>query len=191
MSWYAFSGFFLLMQPTMWRTYTGYLLTLKLWSLGPWVRVRWSNPTPNLRQNHFSQPADEWVRNKCSWYRTLIFEDDLLCKRGFPGGSDGKESACHTGDPGSIPGPGRWSSGERNVYPLQYFCLENPMDSGAWWVTGSIGSQRVGCDWVTNTHTYTWYKKLDHGIIQFRFTFLPFHMFLFFLQNSPQMVTPL
>ena len=45
---------------------------------------------------------------------------------GFPGGSDGKESACNAGDLGSIPGSGR-SPGEGNGYPLQYSCLENPM----------------------------------------------------------------
>ena len=50
---------------------------------------------------------------------------------GFPGGSDGKESTCTVGDPGSIPGLGR-SSGEGNGYPLKYSCLENPMDRGAW-----------------------------------------------------------
>ena len=50
---------------------------------------------------------------------------------GFPGGSDGKESACNAGDPGSIPGSGR-SLGEGNGNPLQYSCLENPMDRGAW-----------------------------------------------------------
>ena len=48
----------------------------------------------------------------------------------FPGGSDGKASAYNAGDPGLIPGLGR-SSGERNVNPLQYSCLENPMDRGA------------------------------------------------------------
>ena len=53
---------------------------------------------------------------------------------GFPGGSDCKESACNAGDPGSIPGSGR-SPGEGNDSPLQYSCLENPMDSGAWWAT--------------------------------------------------------
>ena len=53
---------------------------------------------------------------------------------GFPSGSDGKESACNEGDPGLIPGLGR-SSGEENSYPLQYFCLGNPMDRGAWWAT--------------------------------------------------------
>ena len=45
----------------------------------------------------------------------------------FPGGSDSKESACNVGDPSSIPGLGR-SPGEGNGYPLQYSCLENPMD---------------------------------------------------------------
>ena len=50
----------------------------------------------------------------------------------FPGGSDGKESACSVGDLGSIPGLGR-SPGECNDYPLYYSYLENPMDRGAWW----------------------------------------------------------
>ena len=49
----------------------------------------------------------------------------------FPGDSDGKASACNTGDPGSIPGLGR-SPGEGNGNPLQYSCLENPRDGGAW-----------------------------------------------------------
>ena len=53
---------------------------------------------------------------------------------GFPGGSDGKESACNAGDPGLIPGPGR-SPREGNGYPLQNSCLENPMDKGAWQAT--------------------------------------------------------
>ena len=53
---------------------------------------------------------------------------------GFPHDSDGKESACNAGDPFSIPGLGR-SPGEWNGYPLQYSCLENPMDRGAWQAT--------------------------------------------------------
>ena len=52
--------------------------------------------------------------------------------RSFPSGSDSKESACKVGDMGSIPRLGR-SPGEGNGYPLQYSCLENPMDTGAWW----------------------------------------------------------
>ena len=50
----------------------------------------------------------------------------------LPFSSDGKESACKAGDPGSIPGSGR-SPGEGNDNPAQYSCLENPMDGGAWW----------------------------------------------------------
>ena len=51
--------------------------------------------------------------------------------RGFSGGSDGKESACNA-DLGSIPESGR-PPGEGNGNPLQYSCLENSMDRGAWW----------------------------------------------------------
>ena len=50
---------------------------------------------------------------------------------GFLGGSVGKESACNAGDLGLIPGSGRFL-GKGNVYPLQYSCLENSMDRGAW-----------------------------------------------------------
>ena len=49
----------------------------------------------------------------------------------FPGGSDGKASVYNVGDLGSIPGLGR-SPGEGNGNPFQYYCLENPMDRGAW-----------------------------------------------------------
>ena len=50
----------------------------------------------------------------------------------FPCGSDGKASAYNVGDLDSIPGSGR-CPGEGNGNPLQYSCLENPMDEGAWW----------------------------------------------------------
>ena len=53
---------------------------------------------------------------------------------GFPGSSDGKESACSVGDPGSILGLRR-SLGEGNGNPLEYSCLENRMDGGIWQVT--------------------------------------------------------
>ena len=54
-----------------------------------------------------------------------------ICIR-LPGGADSKESACNVGDLGSVPGLGR-SLGEGNGTPLQYSCLENPVDGGAWW----------------------------------------------------------
>ena len=53
---------------------------------------------------------------------------------GFPGGSEVKVSACNVGDLGSIPQSGR-SPKEASGNPLQYSCLENPMDGGAWWAT--------------------------------------------------------
>ena len=55
-------------------------------------------------------------------------------RRGFPGGSEVKASARNAGDLGLIPGSGR-SPGEENGNPLQYSCLENPMDGGAWRAT--------------------------------------------------------
>ena len=54
--------------------------------------------------------------------------------KSFPGGSDSKKSACNAGDLGSVPELGR-SPGELNGNPLQYSCLENSMDRGAWWAT--------------------------------------------------------
>jgi len=61
---------------------------------------------------------------------------------GFPGGSDGKESACNAGDLGSIPGS-EISLGERNSNPLQYSYWDNPVDRGAWWAI-AIGLKKVG-----------------------------------------------
>ena len=71
------------------------------------------------------------------------------------GGGSGKESACNSGDirdTDSIPGSGRFP-GERYGNPLQYSCLENPMDRGAWWTT----AHEVAKSWTQlkglSTHT--------------------------------------
>ena len=61
---------------------------------------------------------------------------------GFPGGSDGKESACNAGDPHSIAGSRRFP-GEGNGYPLQGFCLENSMDREAGQAMVGMESRRV------------------------------------------------
>ena len=58
----------------------------------------------------------------------------LVLDGDYPGGLDRKESACNVGDLGLIPGLGR-SPGGGHGNPLQYSCLENPMDRGAWWAT--------------------------------------------------------
>ena len=61
----------------------------------------------------------------------LYLRHGFVSTRDFPGGSEGKASAYNAGDLGSIPGSGR-SPGEGNGNPLQYSCLKNPMDKGAW-----------------------------------------------------------
>ena len=86
----------------------------------------------------------QWVKNPPVMQETLVqflgLEDLLqegqvptLVFLNFPCGSAGKESACNAGDLGSIPGLGS-SPGEENSYPLQYSCLENSVDGGAWQV---------------------------------------------------------
>ena len=64
---------------------------------------------------------------------------------GFSDGSAGKESSCNARDAGSFPGLGRFP-GEENGNPLQYSCLENSMDRGAWWATVPWGCQES--DWA-------------------------------------------
>ena len=84
----------------------------------------------------------------------------ISCPVGFPGSAEVKVSAWNVGDPGSIPELGR-SPGEGNGNPLQYSCLENPMEGGAWWATvhgvaksqtrlSHFTSQRVRHDWATS-----------------------------------------
>ena len=76
---------------------------------------------------------------------------------GFPGGSEVKISACNAGDPGWIPGSER-SPGEGNGNPLQYSCLKNPMDRGAWWaaVHGIVKSwTQLSVRACVHTHIHT------------------------------------
>ena len=72
-----------------------------------------------------------WKCWDCRWSSHLKPEVKYCISLGFPGGSDDKESAFNVGDLGSISGL-RTSLGKGNGYPLQYSCLENPMDRGNW-----------------------------------------------------------
>ena len=87
---------------------------------------------------------------------------------GFHGGSDGKESACNAGNPGSIPGSGR-SSGEENGYPLRYSCLENSMDRGA--LQAIVHGITMSRTRLRLTHTHNMqkctkeYKVLDLNVL--------------------------
>ena len=69
-------------------------------------------------------------------------KESLHAPQGLPGGSDGRESACHAGDLNSIPGLGR-SPRRGHGNPLQYSCLKSPMDRGAWQPTvhGAVKNQ--------------------------------------------------
>ena len=92
------------------------------------------------------------VRTRFVWdiWASLVGKGfDSKCDFAPPSGSDGKASVYNAGDLDSIPGLGRFP-GEGNGKPLQYSCLENPMDGGAWCRLLSMGSQRVGHDWAAS-----------------------------------------
>ena len=96
--------------------------------------------TPGFHCGEAQVPSLVWELRFCMPQGTALkpppppkLELILQCF-GFPAGLDCKESACNAGDPGSIPGSGR-SPGEGHGNPLQYSCLENCMERGAWWFT--------------------------------------------------------
>ena len=83
----------------------------------------------------------------------------VITYNSFPGGSDGKESACNAGDPGFDPWVGKipW---RRRRNPLQYSCLENSMDRGAWWANSPLGYKELDTTEqlslsVSQMHTHT------------------------------------
>ena len=88
-----------------------------------------------------------------------------LCFWGFPGGSDGKETACNVGDLGSIPESGI-SPGEGNGYPLQSSCLENSMDREAQWATiHGVAKNRT---WLPFSHFHFCFLRIAaHKVKQF------------------------
>ena len=101
-----------------------------------------------------------WKEVQCFYVAFILW--------GFPGGSDTKESACSAGDLGSIPGSGR-SLGEGNGNRLQYSCLENPMDRGAWQatvhgVTESDMTERITSNTLTRSDAWKEAQKTseDH-----------------------------
>ena len=104
------------------------------------------------------QEPEEWVCYR--FKRTVVDPGAKILPHsritvGFPGGSDGKESTCSAGDPGSISGSGK-SPGEGSGYPLQYSSLENSMDRRAWLTTVN----RVSKNW-------TWMSELTVQLIIF------------------------
>ena len=96
---------------------------------------------PYLERGCWDLQADGWKRSALG---RACMGSGTVCQSD----SDGKESACNAGDLGSTPGSRR-IPGEGKSYPLQYSCLENSMDSGAWWATVH-GAPKSQTYWVTN-----------------------------------------
>ena len=97
----------------------------------------------NLQMIAVSSSLDDKFAFEAIWSWNFVLWKLL----NYGSGSDGKESACNAGDLGLIRGSGR-SPVERNGYPLQYSCLENPMDRRAWWAT--VQGVGKGHDWAIN-----------------------------------------
>ena len=96
---------------------------------------------------------------------------------GFPGGSDGKGSACNTGDPGSIPGSER-SPGEGNGYPLQYSGLEKAMHRGAWRATVHGIKESDTTEQPLSLSYAVYYILVTYSVSNWRFISLsPLHQF--------------
>ena len=89
-----------------------------------WCPLGWTGWI-SLQSKRLSRVFSNTTVQKHQFFGAQLYSPDL------PGGSEVKASACKAGDLGSIPGSGR-SSGEGNGNPLQYSCLENPVDAGAW-----------------------------------------------------------
>ena len=113
------------------------------------------SPPPSPSSSFFVHSPWFWVHLRLFFWRLLGIH--LALSLGFPGGSDGKAPACNAGDLGSIPGSGR-SPGEGNDNALQYSCLENPMDGGAWWATahGVAKSRTRLSDFTLHTLSKLW-----------------------------------
>ena len=110
--------------------------SIRVFSNESTLYIRW----PKYWSFSFSiSPSSEYsglMFFRIDWFHLLTVQDKciFLFILDFPRGSEVKVSACNAEDLGSIPGSGR-SPGEGNGNPLQYSCLENPMDRGAWWAT--------------------------------------------------------
>ena len=120
----------------------------RLWH---WVAI-WASPNvwERVQEGRLQDGlSNDPVRKAASslYIRSFSLWSSYSLDHSFPGGSEVKVSSCNAGDLGSIPGLGR-SPREGNGNPLQYSCLENPMDGEAWGPQ-SMGSQRVGHNWAT------------------------------------------
>ena len=141
-----------------------------IWSLSisEWIHKWWCIQTVEyysvLKRNNLSSHERTWRNREYMWpsernqsqkavYRVISTLWHSGKGRTISGGSDSKESACNMGDPGSTPGSGR-SPREGNGNPLQYSCLETPMDIGASWAAvHGVAKSRI---WLKRLSTCEW-----------------------------------
>ena len=123
------------------------------WVAKCWARLsNWTTTMPAVTVNLWPSPCDilcpptthtQFFFTKTKFSLVTMFATQSVYVPMLPWGLDGKESVCSAGDPGLIPGLGR-SPGEGNGNPLQYSCLANSMDRGAWWAA----VHRVTRNWI-------------------------------------------
>ena len=115
-----------------------------------------------LSDYHSLTPLQIEKLTSCDWTRRLqVFLPKGSYRWGFPSGSNGKEPACNAGDLGSILEWGK-SPGKGHDNPLQYSCLENPMDRGTWQAT--IHEAVKSRTQLSNTHTHTHTHTHNHNL---------------------------
>ena len=114
------------------------------------------------------QHQDESLGSLCYFFSTFNVNVQCIffCKFHWSSGSDGEESACIAGDLGLIPGLGR-SPKEGHGSPLQYSCLENSVDRGAWWavVHGVTKSRTRLSDWTEYSIVYMYHNFFIHSSV--------------------------
>ena len=138
--------------------------TSKIYYIFSWLLAFWGSQLTwedLVSQTSFHSSEFLWPcgQRNLSWLVLLTTEPNshlfisilYTVSSGFPGGSDGEESTCNAGDWGSVPGSG-WSPGEVHGNPLQYSCLENPMDRGAWRATLHSASNVDTTEWLSTAH---------------------------------------
>ena len=127
----------------------------------PWLwlktRLTWNN---YINRSYLYFLSDSSGNGFRVWPLSMI-----MFASGFPGGSDGKESACNAGVLALIPGLGRFPGGG-NGYPLQYSCLESPMDRGAW--RAAIHGVTKSCTWLSNFLYVCFSISIDVPFIRLR-----------------------
>ena len=119
----------------------------------------WMGMVAGIGTNNVRERKDRFVLSLCV---SICFANKIIYTM-LPWWLSGRESACNVGDPGSIPGLGR-SPGEGHGNPLQYSCLENPMDRGAWKAEGlRVAQSQTWLKWLSRSSRSTPHRMVRGG----------------------------